>query len=69
MQGPGFEPRTPPKKKSRCSFMPLFWFASSWVIWKQKNDRLFRGIENSPIQLVESIKLLSFWWYKYSFYN
>jgi len=53
--------------KSWYSFMYLIWFASSWVIWKEKNDRLFRGKENIPFQLLESIKLLFFWWYKAQF--
>ncbi|AES59336.1 hypothetical protein MTR_1g018300 [Medicago truncatula] len=46
--------------KSRRSFMHLIWFASSWVIWKKRNQRLFRGIESSPIQLLENVKLISF---------
>jgi len=53
--------------KSRCSFMFLIWFASSWVIWKERNARFFQGTENSPSQLLESIKLLSFSWYKANF--
>jgi len=27
--------------KSRCSFMHLIWFACSWVIWKERNARIF----------------------------
>jgi len=45
--------------KSRCSFMHLIWFASTLVIWKERNDRLFRGTQNSHFQLVEKIKFLS----------
>jgi len=50
--------------KSRCSFMHLIWFATVWVIWKERNDRIFRGIQKSPIQLLENVKLISFWWLK-----
>jgi len=62
--------------KSRCSFMHLIWFATTWVIWKEKNARIFRGTENSHLQLLENVQHLSFWWFKasvvsfhYSFYN
>jgi len=26
---------------SRCSFMHLIWFATIWVIWKERNARIF----------------------------
>jgi len=47
--------------------MSLMWFASTWIIWKERNDRFFRGKENSPIQLLEKIKILFFWWLKSNF--
>jgi len=50
--------------KSRCSFMHLIWFASSWVIWKESNAIIFREKESTTYQLLENIKLLSFWWFK-----
>ena len=31
--------------KSRCSFMHLIWFATTWVIWKERNARIFRGTQ------------------------
>jgi len=53
--------------KSRCFFMYLIWYASSWVIWKERNVRIFRTKESTPYQLLENIKLLSFWWHKAQF--
>jgi hypothetical protein len=53
--------------KSRCSFMYLIWFASSWVIWKERNARIFHAKESTTYQLLENIKLLSFWWIKAHF--
>ena len=52
---------------SKCLFMLLIWFATSWVIWKERNDMIFHGQENAPIQLLENIKLLFFWWFKVIF--
>jgi len=50
--------------KARCSFMRLIWFATSWVIWKERNARLFWTKENSYAQLLENIRLLSYSWHK-----
>jgi len=62
--------------KSRCSLMHLIWFACSWVLRKGRNNRLFQNKENTPNQILENVKLLSFWWFKakyvnfyYSFHN
>jgi len=40
--------------------MFLIWFATSWVIWKERNHRIFRYKENTTLQLLENIKHLSF---------
>jgi len=50
--------------KSRCYFMHLIWFASSWVIWNERNAKIFRAKESTPYQLLENIKLLFCWWFK-----
>jgi len=47
--------------------MSLIWFASSLVIWKERNDRIFKGKENVHARLLENIKLLSFCWFKAKF--
>jgi hypothetical protein len=47
--------------------MNLIWLASSWVIWKEMNAKIFQAKEASPYQLLENIKLLSFWWFKDQF--
>ena len=50
--------------RSRCSFMFMIWFATSWVIWKERNNIIFRGEEKTTLKLLENIKLLFFWWHK-----
>jgi len=44
--------------KSWCIIFYLIWFACPWVIWKERNDRLFCNKENSPIQL---LRMLNFY--------
>ena len=51
----------------RCSFMYLIWFATSWVIWNEKNDRIYRTKQSSFSQLLENIRLLYFSWHKSKF--
>jgi len=50
--------------KSRGSLMHLVWFACVWVIWKERTDMIFYGKENYPVQFLEKIKSLTFWWFK-----
>jgi len=50
-------------------FYVLNLVATSWVIWKEMNDRLFRTKESSCCQILESIRLLSFSWHKTKFGN
>jgi len=53
--------------KVRCSFMHLISFATPWVIWKERNDKIFRTKQSSFSQLLENIRLLSFSWHKAKF--
>jgi len=53
----------------KCSLMHLIWFACSWVLWKERNDKLFQNKVNSPTQILENVKLLSFWWFKAKYVN
>jgi len=50
--------------KSRCSFMQLIWFASTWIIWKEMNAKISCTKESTPYQLFKNIKLLIIWWFK-----
>ncbi|GAU47037.1 hypothetical protein TSUD_239950 [Trifolium subterraneum] len=48
--------------RSRRSFMQLIWLASVWVVWTERNHRLFRGSANSLSQLLDKIKTFSYRW-------
>jgi len=46
------------------SFFKVIWFACVWVIWKERNNRIFKNMMVTPLVLVEKVKLLSFLWLK-----
>ena len=50
--------------KARRSFLQLIWLLCVWLIWNERNNRLFKNIETPIIQLLEKAKYHSFWWLK-----
>ncbi|WJX19350.1 hypothetical protein P8452_09058 [Trifolium repens] len=50
--------------RARRSFLQLIWLACVWVVWTEKNHRLFRGSASTPTQMLDKIKLHSFRWLK-----
>jgi len=50
--------------KDRRTILQVIWFATTWEIWKERNNRLFNGKQSSIIQVVDKIKSLTFMWLK-----
>ncbi|XP_045797575.1 uncharacterized protein LOC123891718 [Trifolium pratense] len=50
--------------RARRSFLQLVWLACVWVIWTERNHRLFKGSSDTPHILLDKIKLFSFRWLK-----
>jgi hypothetical protein len=50
----------------RCTqlFLTGIWFACMWIIWKERNDRIFKNAASHPYALFEKVKLHSFLWVK-----
>lgn len=49
----------------------VIWLTCIWVIWKERNSRIFSNKQNSQNRLLECIKLHCWWWlntYKLYFY-
>ncbi|GAU40604.1 hypothetical protein TSUD_28100 [Trifolium subterraneum] len=46
------------------SFLQLIWLTCVWVVWTERNHRLFRGSACSSHHLLDKIKLFSFRWLK-----
>jgi len=57
-------------------FFTVIWFATIWVIWKERNNRVFQNTTATPSTLIEKVKMHSFLWLKsnqaasaYSYYD
>jgi hypothetical protein len=50
--------------RARRSFLQLIWLVCVWVVWTERNHRVFRGSVSSTSQMLDKIKLLSYQWLK-----
>jgi hypothetical protein len=50
--------------RARRSFLQIIWLACVWVIWTERNHRLFRGAACTVTQLLDKVKMFSFRWLK-----
>jgi len=48
----------------RRSLLQVIWYATVWEIWKERNNRLFKGNECPVLQVVDRIKAISYMWLK-----
>jgi hypothetical protein len=48
----------------RTSFLQLIWLLSVWVVWNDRNNRIFNNTQTTIDRLLEKIKFHSFWWLK-----
>ena len=52
--------------RSRHSFFHLIWLLCVWVLWNERNDRVFRNKQSSLPHMLDKVKSYSFWWLKAS---
>jgi hypothetical protein len=50
--------------KARRSFLQLIWLLTAWVVWNERNNRLFKNVVSEVPSLLDKIKLLSLAWLK-----
>ncbi|XP_024639928.1 uncharacterized protein [Medicago truncatula] len=50
--------------KARCSFQQLIWLLYVWVVWNERNNRLFNNIITHIPRLLNKVKMLSLGWLK-----
>jgi hypothetical protein len=52
--------------KSRRSLFQMIWLQCIWVLWNERNDRIFRNRQSSLPQMLDKVKSSSLWWLKAS---
>jgi len=50
--------------KARRNFLHLIWLLCSWILWNERNNRLFKNQECTSYRLLEKVKYYSLWWLK-----
>jgi hypothetical protein len=48
--------------RARQSFLQLVWLACVWIVWNERNLRVFRNSENTVHQLLDKVNLFSYRW-------
>ena len=56
--------KMPGLHRSTHLFFIIIWFTTVWVLWKERNDRVFNNTASTPLILIEKVKLTSFLWLK-----
>jgi hypothetical protein len=50
--------------RARRSFLQVIWLACVWVVWTERNSRLFRDTASPVDHLLDKVKMFSFRWLK-----
>ena len=50
--------------RTRRSFMQLLWLLCGWILWNERNNKLFNNVQRSMLELLEKVKFNSLWWLK-----
>ena len=50
--------------RARRSFLQVIWLACVWVVWTERNSRLFRDTASPVDRLLDKVKMFSFRWLK-----
>ncbi|XP_024626751.1 uncharacterized protein [Medicago truncatula] len=48
--------------KARQSFLQLIWLLCVWVVWNERNNRLFNNIQTTVDNLADKVRFHSLWW-------
>ena len=50
--------------RTHRSFMQLLWLLGVWILWNERNNKLFNNVQTSMLDLLEKVKFSCLWWLK-----
>jgi len=50
--------------RTRRSFLQLLWLLCVWLVWKERNNRIFNNVHTPVIELIDKVRFHSYWWLK-----
>jgi hypothetical protein len=50
--------------QARRFFIHMLWLYCIWVVWHERNNRVFKAKESTILQLLDKVKVYSLWWIK-----
>jgi hypothetical protein len=50
--------------RARRSFLQLIWLLCVWLVWNERNNRLFNSSHTPNTELIDKVKFHSYWWLK-----
>ena len=48
--------------RARRSFLRLLWFLCVWLVWNERNNKLYNNSYTFITELMEKVKFNSYWW-------
>ncbi|KAK9064922.1 hypothetical protein SSX86_016305 [Deinandra increscens subsp. villosa] len=57
-------PSTQTKSKRKRNILRGIVFTALWSTWNERNTRIFKGVRRRPVEVLESIKMTSYFWYR-----
>jgi len=46
----------------RQTFLQLIWLLCVWLVWNERNNKLFNNVQIPITQILDKVKFHSFWW-------
>jgi len=50
--------------RARRSFLQLLWLLCVWLVWNERNNRLFNNYHTSITEIMDKVKFHSYQWLK-----